>query len=771
MDKKEFAIEQANLDETIEKIKNQTYYVTDLIKRKSNLMKQGESLLGDDISYLKGIKDKEILEEAIEEPFFGRVDYVEEGERETIYIGKKGINNKNEEQIVVDWRRPVTSIFYNFTSGKPRQSFKIKFKDGREQKNFVEVVRKRDIKIENGKITRITQQLANTDSKNNATFTNKGETLEVTDDFLREILENSETTGYLKEIIATIQKEQNEAIRQPIEKNVVIQGVAGSGKSSIALHRLSYLLFNNDHIQPDNVLILGPTKLFIQSFKDLLPELDLSGIQQATVQDQFLKYLNPYVRNINSPQKYYFENILFKNQITSDLEKKQIEYKGSEDYALFLDLYIDQLISQFPQKFKNISILQEYLEIQDQQKIYDGYAYLPFMKRVEKFIQHIENHFKSKLDEKKNEEKAKLDSIRGFLRNDGLSLEERNHLLKQLEKVLKNKTNRMEVEFKEKITAWKKRTEVADLLTLYKQSLNGNVLNSFKEELGNADVVPEIFSNYKLTDITYFDLAPLLYLYIILEEVPEKFSHIIIDEAQDLSYMHFAVIKKLTKTMTILGDIDQGIYMDYGQNDWYKLVSSFFNNDDDMLLKLKTSYRSTKEIVEAANIVLSNQFGEKHEPITPLNRKGAELVYHKVDSGGQLLEDIVQTVEDWKQKYKRVAIIHKDEQRAIKLAKYLKNEFKSDVVYLNPHEEAAQQPISILTSYHSKGMEFDAVILVNINKESFPQDSLHAKLLYVMLTRAQQEVKVYYQDQPSPLLDGLIQKELAPTISRFDDIL
>jgi DNA helicase II / ATP-dependent DNA helicase PcrA len=769
LDKRDFEIEQFNLDETIKRIKDQTYYVSDLVNRKSKLIKEGSAFLGDDVSYSKAKKDSEILSKAIKEPFFGRVDYLEDNELETIYIGKQGVNDKNENQIIVDWRRPIASIYYNFTSGRPEQSYQIDIK-GRKQKNFVEVTRKREMTINNSKIIKMTQQMSEIKSKENATFTSKGEQLEVTDDFLREILENSETTGYLKEIIATIQKEQDLAIRQALDKNVIIQGVAGSGKSSIALHRLSYLLFNNKHLEPENVLILGPSKLFINSFKDLLPELDLKGINQTTVQELLLDYLKGIIKKpIEQPQKYYFENLLFNDHPLKQYEYKQIEFKGSEKFILMLDIYIDQLISNYEMRFTNISIQQEYLEVKDLNKIYEGYAYLPFIKRVERFIQHVENHFKNKMELKKNEQKEKFELIKEFMKDDGLTQEEKRIILGQLEGLLNYKIKKIESEFKSKINPWKEKMKISDTLSLYKNCLSYEALYEFKHEIGEE--IPEIFKNYRINEITYFDLAPLFYLYSLIEEIPVKFTHIVIDEAQDLSYIHFAALKKITKTMTILGDLDQGIYMNYGQSDWYKLINSFFDNNDDMLLKLKTSYRSTKQIVEAANTVLKNQFGLLHEPITPLNRNGVNLNYTKVSSGSHLLEDIVDTVEAWKHKYKRIAIIHKDEQRAIKLADYLKDEFKSDVVYVNPNEEVKQQSISVLTSYQSKGMEFDAVILVNVNEESYPSDPLHAKLLYVLLTRAQQEVKVYYQDKPSKLLEGLIEKELIVVGKKYDDIL
>ena len=187
-------------------------------------------------------------------------------------------------------------------------------------------------------------------------------------------------------------------------------------------------------------------------------------------------------------------------------------------------------------------------------------------------------------------------------------------------------------------------------------------------------------------------------------------------------------------------------------------------------MTLDTSYRSTKEIIDVANGVLMNQSGMPQAPITPLNRSGEPLQFVQVQSGKHLLDNIVLTLKEWKKKYKRIAIIHKDEKKAIKLAQYLKKEYNRNIDYISPEQELANKPISVLASYYCKGMEFDAVILANINADSFPKDDLHARLLYVLLTRAQQEVKVFYQDTPSPLLEGFVEAVPKAT-SAFDDIL
>lgn len=222
--------------------------------------------------------------------------------------------------------------------------------------------------------------------------------------------------------------------------------------------------------------------------------------------------------------------------------------------------------------------------------------------------------------------------------------------------------------------------------------------------------------------------------------------------------------------MTLLGDKDQSIFMEYGQYDWEVLMDSIFPSDDDLILKLKTSYRSTKEIIKTANSVLQNYHGIFHTPISAFNRSGEKVNIQKVIDGKDLLTQISVTLRNWKNKYHRIALIHKDESRSKSLAKYLEQEHYHDVKYVTSDEDITEHRISVLSSYNSKGMEFDAVMLVNINHINYPKDELHTRLLYVMLTRAQQEVKVFYQDEPSPLLAGLVDKS-DEKVKEFDDIL
>ncbi|WP_102345875.1 HelD family protein [Bacillus sp. Marseille-P3661] len=772
MNKSELKKEQKLLYNTIERIKNQSYYVWELITRQKNKFNSGNYSLGDEVTYQRGKQDSKLLERAEKNPYFGSFEIVsEDGDIENYYIGKQGIKDNNENVVVVDWRMPIASVFYNFTPGASTQRYTVNDEKLKKvYKYTVDVLRKKEYTIKDQKLIKIIQQVAETDSELNKTITELGDQLTITDDFLKEIIENSETTGYLKEIIATIQAEQNKAIRQPIDLNVIIQGVAGSGKSSIALHRLSYLLYNNKNISPEKVVVLGPSNLFISSVKDLLPDLSLEGIKHSTVQELILDFIKPALKSVKFDLTInkYFEDLLFLNGDNN--ARKIIKFKGSESFAILLDIFISDLITQYENLIKPVVILDVELDKETLLSIYEGYKYLPFKKRIERFLVHVENHIKRVLEERVKDLEQQLEFVnQTFLIDTGLKQDELTALKVKMQEITKYKVQKIRTIFKLELDNWKKNMKGPSLLDIYKQVLSFEVLNAFKHEL--APGIPDLFSNYKLNKVTYFDLAPLFYIYLLLYDKPAEYSHIVIDEAQDLCFIHFAALKKITKTMTLLGDKDQSIFMKYGQYDWDELNNTVFKLDKNEILTLDTSYRSTKEIIDAANTVLSNQNNLLHSPIIPLNRSGEKVNFVEVTSGRDLLDNIIHTIKEWKKKYKRIALIHKDEQKARKVAEYLTQEYnKRDVVYISPEQEVVNKSISVLASYHCKGMEFDAVILLNINAESFPKDDLHSRLLYVLLTRAQQEVKVFYQDTPSSLLEGLIPHN-PKEISVFDDIL
>ena len=730
-------------------------------------MQTQDMMPGDINTYRKNLAYQQLTEVAKKEPYFGSFETLSEKEgHEKWYIGKHGIYDQDQNLIVVDWRKPVASVYYNFTSGKPRQQYKVQLSDRETVTYEMDVLNKKEYTIKNQKIKKITQQVAEIDSDLNVAITEEGESTVIRDEFLRNIVESRETTGYMKDIVATIQREQDKAIREPLNKNLIVQGVSGSGKSAIALHRLSYLLYNNPLMKPEDTLIIGPSKLFISSMKELLPELEIEHVAQSTVTDLMLNILGQQASAVDLNLTPYFENVLLGNKQPE--QRKMIEFKGSSQIINLIDRFINATIMNFEDRIPSIKIFTYVLSKEELKDIYNGYKYLSFLERIGKFKSDVKNYYEDKRKQRVEEINTSYESVESFFKQEsGLSNKEINQTLQTAEKVRRNKLASVKSEYSMKMTQWESKIKMDNVLALYKRFLSKDIMQAVTAD----STIHDLFSNYKQKKLDYFDLAPLCYMYMAFNDDYKKYSHLVIDEGQDLSLAQYSVLKKMTKTMTILGDKDQSIYDNYGQTDWDQLLNhQMFDGEEISQLTLETSYRSTKQIIEAANLALENLYGNKHVPITPLNRNGEGVKVTEFRNGAELIENTITVLNNWKDKYKRIAVIHNDEEKTKNFTSSIQKKFSEDVVYITPDQFIQEHSISVLNSYHSKGMEFDAVLLVNVSEETFPNDTVHAKLLYVMLTRAQHELVIFYNGIPSPLLKGIIEERSLINDDIYEDI-
>lgn len=770
MERDKIKKEQEVLDQTVDKIENQIYSLSKSITRRREKIRRGHQSVGDAFSLGNMDHRKYLLDQVLDKPYFGKLEIVseEEGE-ETFYIGEQGVYDEKENMIIIDWRRPIASVFYNFVPGENIQSYEVPKARGNESRRYtVDVKKKLEINIKKQRIKQIIQHMPDLESLENITITETGERTRAKDEFLKEIIENSETTGYLKKIISTLQREQDLAIRQPIDKNVIVQGVAGSGKSSIALHRLSFLLFNNPSIQPQNFLIVGPSPLFLSSVKGLLPELDLDGVPQRTVHELFIENLAEDITSeVANPYKKYFEEVLFTGDFPDS--RRRVNFRASKQLSIVIDIFIEELKTNFINRIETINLFGQSLSSNSLYTIYNGYRNLPLGEISNKMIEYINQYFNRIVNQKIAEVNNRHNEVaKHFRHSKGLLEGEKDTVFRILQKATNHERKEINKEFQRAKKQWTNRYKIDKAEDLYKQIMTYEILSMFENEIGRE--IPSLFQKYSIKKLTYFDLAPILYIHTLIHEPRKKYKHIVIDEAQDLSYLHFAVLNKLTDTMTILGDKEQSIFMEYGQYDWEELMNFAFNPKEDSLLPLEISYRSTREIIGVANTVLKNKLEEKHKDIHSLSRQGKEVNIMNMNNAEELLDQIHQQIISWQKSYKRIAIIHKDEKRAQALANHLETMYSLPVKYVKADDNSLDSPISIIASYNSKGMEFDAVMLINVNEENYPKDTLHARLLYVLLTRAQHESAILYVGRPSRLLEGLVQTRTKKA-SNFDNIL
>lgn len=615
----------------------------------------------------KKIKELTTLKPA---PYFGRVDFREEDEDvESIYIGRFGLIPEGTfEPVVVDWRAPISSLFYAGKLGEAMYS-------SPAGKIDVNILLKRQFIIKKEKLIGLFDSA-----------------VDVKDEILQKILsENS--SEKLKDIVMSIQEEQDYIIRRPREKTVIVNGVAGSGKTTIALHRVAYLLYNFRESLQDKVLILGPNHIFMEYISTVLPSLGEVGVNQKTFGDFALELLDLDSTDVMSTSEY-MEEILKNNEsfINSVLRKT------SKDFVSELDELVDSLNQN--QELREVKYFDiDAVSLKEISDMYHNYyKEMPLFKRKNKLRRIIFSKLRDARDHKvreiNEEHKKKIE----------------NSTAEEL------KLNRNKYDFERKIAI---RDAVKEVVRTKKKLYwldNFSIYNIYKEFAGN-----HFFTND--------DLAPLLYLRINLEGIKsdKEIKHVVIDEAQDYSLLQFKVIKLLTKaiSMTIVGDSNQRIVPLKDELAMINLDKEFDNEDIEML-ELNKSYRSTQQIMEFANKFLNE------ERIIPLVRQGEEVRSIEVSSEDELLDELLDALYLYEDKqYESIAIIAKDLEECERIANLLKDE-KQYIKLYNREDMIYKGGKIIIPSYLAKGLEFDGIIIVN-NESNYKDND---KLSYVMATRA-----------------------------------
>ena len=658
------------------------------------------------------------LSKIVKNPYFGRFEFKnsESDDISTIYIGKKSIVDNNDI-IAYDWRSSICSMYYDYNIGEAEYC-----SNGKTEKG--EIISKRQIIIKNGELERVDEQDT------------------ITDDLvlLQYLKENSDAR--LKSIVATIQSEQNKIIRSPLKKDYIIQGVAGSGKTTVALHRIAYLLYNEaKNITESQFMILGPNKYFLNYISELLPELDINNVDQNTFEEIVLG-------NIKRKVKVDTKNKTLEDVISGKVDEKIIKYKGTLDYIKLVEKFIDNYIVT---KLQN-AITYENIELCSAEKlksIYDKYSYSTGKSYYEKI-----NLFMKKLTKQiKDNSEDLCHSVWLKYREKIISLPmddpKRKELINQVN-IIKNEIKKgCPKQIKEYFNFTK-----FNCLDIYKEFISN--IDQFDN---NMPLDVEMFKKYNLdklskNNIDSEDLSSLLLICYLVNGVKnqENYEHIVIDEAQDLSLSQYYVLKKMfpTANFDIFGDVDQSIYDYQSISNWDVLNDNIFNSNAEVL-KLNKSYRTTKQISNVSNLVLDKL---NHQNAECIARNGNNIVLKEVNNNDKIDNLIYQINELLEKEHTSIAIICKDEEETKQIYKKLeKIGLKLNII--NEKNEKYTDGISILPSYLSKGLEFDAVILNDANNINYLDNSIDQKLLYVAITRAMHDLYINYSGEISPSLKPL----------------
>lgn len=659
----------------------------------SNLM----SSTATKITNIARVKDK---------PYFARIDFKDDtkDKKEKLYIGKIGVLDLDGNIVITDWRAPISTLYYDSNLGKVEYVAPDGIIKG-------EMSLKRQIIIKDGKL----EEIFDVDS--------------VSDDELLKPYLGASADSRLKNIVATIQSEQNNIIRKELEKNVIVQGVAGSGKTTVALHRIAYLMYNNaNKLKANQFMVIGPNKFFINYISNVLPDLDASNAVQLTFEELASNFIN---------EKITFEDTTKKiaDIIDNKKSKKYLKYKNSMEYKKSLDKYLNDvkngLLSEKGLVINNVQVLTK----ESVMEVFENTMGLSINQKLEMTAKIIAKRIKKDENVYKN-----IKDAMSKLYDSEDNIQVKRTLAKKELDMLKELTD----------TGFEKQ------LRKYVNISNVKVLDIYKKFVENVDKYTEnidvdikslkedTLKSLKNRVIENEDISALLYIKYVLfgNEQYTDFKFVVIDEAQDFGKFSYYVLRLILSNayFSIFGDMAQGIYQYRAIDNWNEIYDIF---DDVEFMKLEKSYRTSIEIMNEANKISSNIGLGKANPVI---RNAGPVIKSKVDKNMQ--EDyIVERVKQYqKEGYNSIAIIYKNQNKMLNLNKKFKEaNIESEIIYKD--QEKYNGGVCIVTSYLAKGLEFDAVIIVDTDEDMYKSDSkLDMKLLYVAMTRALHRLELIYSN-------------------------
>lgn len=731
MNNKTFLEEKEKLKEINNKVLEEEKLIEEEL-RKSDMNYTMEDIAKGEV-LLARVKKLENIKKIKNVPYFARMDFKEENrDLEKLYIGKISIlDNKTAEPIIVDWRAPISNLYYEGKIGSAEYECL-----GKKIKG--DILLKRQYIIEKKQLKKYID-------------------INVTgnDELLQNALEEK-ADDRLKNIVATIQDEQNKIIRAKINSPLIVQGVAGSGKTTIALHRIAYLIYNYEkEFKPEEFMIIAPTKFFLNYISNILPDLGVNNVRQCTFEDFAYDVIGKKLKISDSNEKL----VIIVNKEFDDINKgkidimiKEAKYKSSIKFKKIVDDYLLQIENNYIPKndfyFKDYEIMS-YNNINKLFKeTYKMYNYNDRIKEIEKnLISELKKKSLLIIDDIRKKRSKELQNLTG---------ENRIKVFDKYEKIIKL----LEKDYKKIVKQYLNQISKKDCIQYYKEFIDGYLQNSDEVMIY---LKKNTSNNLQKNEISFEDLAPIMYIQYKIFGIKEKckIKHVVVDEAQDYGEFQFDILKQIlnSNSMTILGDIAQGVHYYRGIENWKKFIDVEFKNVKTVYTTLNKTYRTTKEIMEIANNVINKlpEFEKEYivlgEPV--IDRKNSVNI-KKNKNIDELISSINNRINEYLQNdYKSIAIIGKDMNECEEIEKKLRKTRK-DIKLIKGKDSEYNSGISVVPSYLAKGLEFDCVIISNANEEKYTYSSLDIKLLYVTITRAMSKLDIFYTGEITELLKNIV---------------
>ena len=657
-----------NYNKNIEEHKQyiwENIYEMDSVEKAANV-----SILSDQENTMQqALTERNSLMRFIKSPYFGRIDfsYGEDSAdlAETFYIGIRGFTDDACDILVYDWRAPVSGMFYNYDEGPASYEAPRGKIDGilRQKKQY---------KIEDGKLL---FQIRSS--------------LKIDDELLQSILSRSSDVK-MRNIVSTIQRDQNQIIRDDKYPIMVVQGVAGSGKTSVALHRIAYILYSfRNSITSDEILIVSPNHLFSEYISNILPELGEARIKEMSFYDLARSELKAIgtVESLTSTGE----------RIINDKDDKSaaaLDFKLSAAFfaemTKFLDSFIDNYVKFEDVTAEGLTIKSDYIKIRFSK---DFFVNVPCLMRFEKIVERF-------ADDIELSKKVRV------------GVRSRRILLEALKKQCLKTDDILEI--------------YNDFLKNLSEKTGLDLGVAVRKNLKFEDALPLVYFKFELLSPTAFD----------------GIKHVVIDEMQDYSYVHFAILKRIFHCrMTILGDMNQVLRR--RESSVLEVLKSVF--EDAHIIEMHKTYRSTWEITAFAsrligleNIEIFNRHGEKPQVFSCAN-SAAEV---------ECIEKICRTKN--RANVENTAIICKCADEANALYEKLNGRIENLKLCVKETSNF-ESGVTIITPYLAKGLEFDTVIIPEVDEKNYA-DEVEQQILYISCTRALHQLYLLHTGELSHLV-------------------
>ena len=564
-------------------------------------------------------------------PYFASIVFKDdEGKIFNIYISLTYLKDKNLNNILYDWRSPICSLFYDYETGPCSYKAPGGVYEG-------ELKRKRQYKIEDRKLIGV--------------FDNS---LNIDDEVLQEVLA-TESSEKMKNVVNTIQQEQNKVIRNMEDNNLIVQGIDGSGKTTVALHRIAFLLYRLPNLTSNNVLIFSPNNIFTDYISDVLPSLGEANTLQTTFADYMQSMITEY-KEVES-----FTDFVSRYYTYLETNPDLVKYKQSDEIIDSLDAFLDDFVNS---RKVTSSFTEGEINFVDKDEVNEMLHYkynrFPFFERLDEISKKLSSNF-YKGSGKKNA---------------------------TFKKLIKENSN-----------------FIMDYKEIYKKFWMSDFV---KIKLSEDEI--NKFINKKV--INYEDALLFTYIKGTLEgfRYENSIKQVVIDEAQDYNRLQYIIISKIFQRadFTILGDINQNINPYYAYDSLESLTDLFKGSS--IYLELLKTYRSSPEIIDYTNKIL----GLNHVNAIRRDNNKPVLIRKNVTNFKESLLNDIKYLQD---NYKSTAIITKDLVEAEKIFELLKDDINISLVEAN--SKGFSKELIIIPAYVAKGLEFDSVIIYNDRDNSY----------------------------------------------------